>query len=141
MGAVAVARAISKYDLKPSGLILEAPFFSLQTYLKARARILGFPNQPFAFFTTFWVGTEWGFGGFRHKTTRYVKDITCPVLLQCGTLDNYVSQPEIQEIFRVTASANKKLVIYEGAQHESYLRKDPAKWRRETEIFLSANRN
>ncbi|MGQ0739117.1 MAG: alpha/beta hydrolase [Bacteroidota bacterium] len=139
MGAVAISKAVSKYNLQPSGVILEAPFLSLQTYLKARARILGFPNQPFAFFTTFWVGAERSFNGFRHKTTRYVKNISCPVLIQWGTLDNFVLQSEIQKIYMAAASAGKKLVIYEGAAHESLLRKDPAKWRMETENFLSGN--
>ncbi len=139
LGAVAIAKAISEYELTPAGVILEMPFLSLQSYLKAKARLLGFPNQPFAFLTTFWVGAERGFNGFKHKTTRYVKNISCPVLLQWGTFDNFVLQPDIQKIYEATASANKKLVIYDGAQHESFLRKDPAKWRMETEQFLSGN--
>lgn len=139
MGAVAISRAIYDHGLQPAGVILEMPFFSLQTYLKAKARLLGFPSQPFAFFTTFWIGIEKGFNGYKHKTTRYVKSITCPVLLQWGTLDNYVLAPEIQKIYDATASAKKKLVVYDGAQHESLLRKEPVKWRNEVEGFLSAN--
>jgi alpha-beta hydrolase superfamily lysophospholipase len=139
MGAVAIAKALSDYRLQPSGVILEAPFFSLQSYLKAKAGMLGFPKQPFAFFTTFWIGAEKSFNGFKHKTARYVKSVSCPVLFQWGTLDNYVLLPEIQEIFDATASAHKKLVIYEGGRHESFLRKDPAKWRNEVGTFLRAN--
>ncbi|HUR66280.1 MAG TPA: alpha/beta hydrolase [Chitinophagaceae bacterium] len=139
MGAVTVAKAIADNDLKPAGVILEMPFLSLQTYLKAKARLLGFPRQPFAFFTTFWIGAEKGFNGFGHKTTRYVNKINCPVLVQWGTLDNFVLAGEIQKIYNAITSTNKKLVIYEDAQHESFLRKDPDKWRREIEGFLSAN--
>jgi alpha-beta hydrolase superfamily lysophospholipase len=139
MGAVAISRAIYDYNLQPTGLILEMPFLSLQTYLKAKAGLLGFPPQPFAFLTTFWIGIEKGFNGFKHQTTRYVKSITCPVLLQWGTLDSYVLSPEIQKIYRATASPQKKLVVYEGAQHESLLRKEPVKWRNEVEGFLSGN--
>jgi uncharacterized protein len=141
MGAVALAKAIWEYGLQPAGVIMEMPFLSLQTYLKAKARLLGFPAQPFAFFTSFWIGAERGFNGFKHKTTRYVKKITCPVLLQWGTLDNFVLPAELQKIYAATASANKKLVIYEGAQHESFLRKDPEKWRMEIENFLAGDTN
>lgn len=136
MGAVAITRAVSVYELKPAGVILEMPFLSLQSYLKAKAGQIGFPKQPFAFFTTFWIGLEKGFGGFRHQTTRYVKDLKCPVLLQWGTMDNFVSERDINKIYAAIASADKKLVIYEGAQHESFARFNTAKWRTETEVFL-----
>lgn len=138
MGAVAVARAVAKYQLQPSGLILEMPFYSLQTYLKARAGQIGFPTQPFAFFTTFWIGVEKGFNGFSHRMTRYMKEVKCPVLLQWGTLDAYVNEEETGEIFEATASPRKKLVVYNGAEHESLLRKDPGQWRMETDSFLQS---
>jgi uncharacterized protein len=139
MGAVAVSKAIADYRLQPSGVILEAPFLSLQSYLRTRVRMLGFPRQPFAFFITFWIGAEKGFNGYRHNTTRYVRHISCPVLLQWGTLDNFVLRPEIQKIYEAMASARKKMVIYEGVQHESLLRRDPAKWRLEAESFIRDN--
>lgn len=137
MGAVAVARAIYLYGLRVSGLILEMPFYSLQTYLKARAAQIGFPAQPFAFFTSFWIGLEKGFNGYRHKTTRYAAGIDCPVLLQWGTSDLYVNEKEIRAIYGSIRSADKRLVIYEGAAHESLLRRDPEKWRVATEGFLT----
>jgi len=138
MGAVAVARAVYDYGLQPSGLILEAPFSSLQSYLKAKARSIGFPDQPFAFFTTFWIGIEKGFNGYKHKTSRYVKSIKCPVLYQWGNLDNFVNEKEINSIYQATASANKRLVVYDGAEHESLLRNNPVQWRKEIEAFLGA---
>ena len=138
MGAVIVAKAIGDYQLKPSGILLHAPFFSLQTYLEARARILGFPQQPFAFLTTFWIGIERGFNGFRHKTEHYAKKINCPVLMQWGTLDIYVSKEETEKIYNAIASPQKKLAVYKLAQHESLLRKDPQKWRIETQQFLTS---
>jgi len=136
MGAVAIAKAIAENDIQPSGIILEMPFGSLQSYLKGRARILGFPKQPFAFLTTFWIGVERGFNGYKHSTIRYAKKIHCPVLLQWGTLDNLVLQKETDAIYNAIPSADKKLVIYNGAQHESFLRKDPLKWRIEINSFL-----
>ena len=140
MGSVSVARALYKYEgLKPSGVILDMPFLSLRTYLSGKASMLGFPREPFAFLTTFWIGVERGFNGFNHTTSRYVKAINCPVLLQWGTLDNLVLRDEIEKIYNSTASNNKKLVIYNNALHESFLRKDPLKWGLEIDHFLEIN--
>ncbi|MCX8020126.1 MAG: alpha/beta hydrolase [Chitinophagaceae bacterium] len=81
MGAVAVSRALAKHGIKPFGIILEMPFLNLLSFLRRRAEMLGFPSEPFAFLTTFWIGIERGFKGFRHSMNRYMKEIHCPVLL------------------------------------------------------------
>ena len=137
MGAVAVARAVYLYEMKVSGLILEMPFYSLQTYLKARAAQIGFPAQPFAFFTSFWIGLEKGFNGYKHKTTRYAAAIKSPVLLNWGTQDQYINEKEIRAIYETIPSREKRLIVYEGAGHESLLRKDPENWRTSLESFLN----
>ena len=142
MGAVVVAKAIADYNLKPAGLILEMPFASLQSHLQARARALGFqglPEKPFGFFVTWWMGIERGFNGFKHKTSSYVKKVNCPVLMQWGALDNYVRKNETDKVYAAIATANKKLVVYDRADHESLVQNDPGKWRIEVERFLMAN--
>jgi uncharacterized protein len=136
MGAVEVLKAVSDYAIHPAGIIVEMPFLSLQSHLKGRARILGFPEQPFAFFTTFWIGIEKNFNAFGFKTTRYAKNIQCPVLQQYGEKDELVLQNETDAIYTAITSAKKKLVMYDGAMHESFLRKDPALWKKEVETFL-----
>ena len=140
MGAVAVAKAVDQYSLQPAGIIMDMPFLSLQSYLEGRARLLGFPKQPFAFLTTFWIGVERGFNGYKHKTSRYVAAIKCPVLMEWGTLDELVQANETQQIFTAIGSTEKKLVVYTNALHESFLRKDPLKWRIEVNRFLEAHR-
>ncbi|HEX4877988.1 MAG TPA: alpha/beta fold hydrolase, partial [Chitinophagaceae bacterium] len=142
MGGVAIIKAISDYQLKPAGIILEMPFGSLQEHLRARARTIGFggfPEKPFAFLVTFWMGVERGFNGFAFKTDHYAKAINCPVLMQWGRLDRLVLEKEITKILAAVPLADKKLVVYETADHESFLQKDPQKWRMETELFLSAH--
>lgn len=142
MGAVVVAKAIAEYGLKPSGTMLEMPFESLQSHLRARARAQGFegaPEKPFGFFVAFWMGIERGFNGFKHNTVSYAAKINCPVLMQWGALDNYVQKNETDKVYNAIASANKKLVIYERAAHESFVQNDPVKWRIETGRFLTAN--
>jgi uncharacterized protein len=136
MGAVVVAKAINDYSLTPSGIILEMPFLSMESHLKARARVLGFPQQPFGFLVTMWISIERGFNGFRHETTDYVKKVNCPVLMQWGALDPYVLQDETAAIFTSIASEDKKLVVYESAGHESMFKNDPLRWRTEVGAFL-----
>lgn len=136
MGAVEIIRAVAEYHLQPAGIILETPFLSLQSHLKGRARTLGFPAQPFTFFTTFWIGAENGFNGFAFEATRYAKQVNCPVLYQYGDKDELVLKYETNAVYESMASKNKKLVIYDDAQHESFVRKDPAAWKKEVKAFL-----
>jgi alpha-beta hydrolase superfamily lysophospholipase len=137
MGAVVVAKSIADYQLQPAGVILEMPFASMSSYLKARARILGFPEQPFSFLTTSWISIERGVNGFSHQTYSYVQKINCPVLMQWGALDNVVLREETDKVYNHIASANKKLVIYDYAGHESLLQNDAPKWRNEVESFFA----
>lgn len=136
LGAVVIIKAVSDHKLEPAGIIIEMPFLSLQTHLEGRARMFGFPEQPFAFLTTFWIGIEKGFNGFKHNVARYAKDIHCPVLMQYGAKDELVLKKETDAIFTAIASAKKKIVIYDDAKHQLFLLKDPATWLRETELFL-----
>lgn len=142
MGAVVVSKAVADYALQPSGIILEMPFASLQSHLRARARALGFhglPEKPFGFFVACWIGWERGFNGLRHRTTDYVKKIDCPVLLQYGERDNYVLNTETDKIFEAIHSANKRKTGYENAGHESLQQNDPAKWDDTVKQFLTGN--
>lgn len=140
MGAVTIAKTFADYTIKPAGVILEMPFASLQTHLKARARMIGFggfPEIPFGFFVTSWMGIERGFNGFTHQTAKYAKKISCPVLMEWGALDPFVLKEETDNVFAAITYPNKKLVIYDHASHESFVQNDPLKWRIETERFLS----
>lgn len=142
MGAVAVSRATAKYDLKPSGLILEMPFATLQSHIRGRARVQGYKGffvKPFSFLVTFWIGAERGLKSFKHQTADYARKINCPVLLQWGANDAYVLKDETDKVYNAIASPVKKLVVYENAGHESLLQNDPGRWRTETEAFLGAN--
>ena len=144
MGAVAALKATADYGLQPAGLILEMPFASLQSHLRGRARtsgFRGFAEGPFAFFTTLWMGVERGFNGFGFRTDRIAKQVNCPVLLQCGGRDRLILKKETTAIFQALASSDKSLVEYPGADHESLLGNDPARWRKETGTFLSAHRH
>lgn len=136
LGAVIITRAVYDYDIQPQKIILEMPFDRLQDHLKARARVLGFPDEPFGFLTTFWTGTEEGYWGFGHRTSKYVNKIKSDVLLQWGSKDPYVLQAETENIFRNITARDKSLVVYEEAAHQPLLGHDAGKWRKEVSAFL-----
>ena len=137
LGAVIISKAIWQYDIQPQKIILEMPFDRLQDHIRARARISGFPGEPFGFFVTLWTGLERGYWGYALKTSRYVKKINCPVLLQWGNNDEYVMKKEIDKIFSSIGSANKKLEIYEGAGHVPLLAIDEERWTKTINDFLN----
>lgn len=128
VGAVIISKAIHDYSLQPSKIILEMPFGSLQDHLESRARVLGFPGEPFAFLVTFWVGVEQGYWGYGYKTANYVKDIHCPVLLQWGKQDEYVSEKEIKNIYSHIGSRKKELVVYDQSGHVPLCWSENDKW-------------
>ena len=137
LGAVIITKAIWQYDIQPQKIILEMPFDGLQDHIKARARISGFPGEPFGFFVTFWTGIEQGYWGYSHKSSRYAKKISCPVLLQWGNNDEYVLRNETERIFASINSSKKKLEVYEGAGHQPLLANNPIKWQQTVNGFLS----
>ena len=136
LGSVIITKAIYDYGIEPQKVILEMPFNRLQDHLKARARVLGFPDEPFGFLVTLWSGIEQGYWGFGHTTSKYVKKITCPVLLQWGVKDPYVLQKETETIFSSIGSKEKNMVFYHDAMHESLLKSDRTKWEITVKNFL-----
>jgi alpha-beta hydrolase superfamily lysophospholipase len=121
----------------PDAIVADMPFGSLHDHLKARARVTGFASEPFAFFTTLWIGIESGFNGFSLNTAEYANSVTCPILLKWGERDRYVTANEIESIYQHLASQKKKLVLYPEADHDSYLQSDPILWEKEVGSFLN----
>ncbi|MBI1343893.1 MAG: hypothetical protein GC171_13250 [Terrimonas sp.] len=136
VGAVIIAKAIDDYAISPSKIILEMPFSSLEDHLRSRARTLGFPEEPFAFFVTFWTGLEQGYWGYAHKTTTYVRKIKCPVLLQWGKQDEYVKESEIKAIFKNIGTSKKQLVVYDQSGHVPLCWSENDKWHDTVVQFL-----
>jgi hypothetical protein len=56
--------------------------------------------------------------------------------MQYGAIDPYVLKSETDNVFSAITAANKKLVVYEKAGHESLQQNDPAKWQLEVRQFL-----
>ena len=137
LGSVVIMKAVAEKKVQPAAIIADMPFGSLQDHLKARARVLGFPSQPFAFLVTLWIGIENGYNGFNHQTYSYAKKVDCPILVEWGTRDIYVTEKEVNGIYQNLPASRKKLVVYPDANHESYLRYDPINWEKNIKEFLS----
>ena len=136
MGAVAIIKAMSENEMNISGTVLEMPFGSLHQHMKARAKTLGFPKQPFGAFVTLWTGIRRGFNGFKLNTYQNAEKINCPVLFQWGNNDHLVPKTEAENIYQHISSKQKKFVEYENGVHSSLLQQNITQWRIEVEGFL-----
>ncbi len=136
MGAAAISKAVNDYSLRPSKIILEMPFGSIVEAASGRIKVMGLTPQPLATLITFWGGTEHGFWAFNMKPSEFAKKINTPTLLQWGKMDPRVSQSETDLIFH-NLPAEKKLVVYETAAHESLCKKENSKWLLEVHNFLA----
>lgn len=140
LGAATITKAMTDYpDIKPSKLILEMPFGSLNDAVKGKLRMMHLPDQPLTEMLIFWGGVEQGFWTYHHKPTEYAKNIHVPVLLQWGKNDERVTEPETDTIFKNLASKEKELVVYNQSGHQSLLKNEPTKWMNTVKTFLSYN--
>jgi esterase/lipase len=138
MGAVAIMKAISDYQLTPNGIIIECPFGTMYETVCARFRMLHTPSFPLAGILVFWGGIENGFWAFSHRPVDYAKNIHCPVLLQFGEKDDRVTRKEIDDIYN-NLQCPKQLMLYPFAGHDDYLTVSKQEWQDNTSSFLSAN--
>ena len=136
MGAVAVLRGMSQYqDMRPQGLVLECPFGTILDASKGRLRTLHAPEEPLAHLIVFTGSLQNGFWGFNHDAVAYARTVRVPTLLQWGAQDPRVTRQETDAVF-AALRGSKQLVVYPGAQHESYARQDPARWQTSVAEFL-----
>jgi hypothetical protein len=135
MGAVAIMKAISDYNIKPKGIVIECPFGSMYQTVCARFKAMKAPTFPMASLLVFWGGLQNGFWAFGHNPTEYAKKINCPALLMYGGVDEKVSRKEIDEIF-AKLKGQKQLKVYQDAGHENYLTKYKSEWTMNVEAFL-----
>jgi len=135
MGAVAILKAISDYNLNPKGIIIECPFGSMYQTTCARFKTMNIPTFPMADLLVFWGGVENGFWAFGHNPTEYAKKVNCPTLLLFGEQDKNVSRQEIDDIYK-NLKGKKTLKTYKLAGHENYLLKYKVEWTNDITKFL-----
>ena len=138
LGAVAIMKAQSDYDLNTTSLILECPFGTMLETVQARFSAMRIPAFPMANLLVFWGGMQNGFNAFAHNPVNYARRITHPVLLLSGEKDDRVSMGEINRIFH-NLKGEKKLSTYPLAGHENYLGKYKAEWINDISSFIGAS--
>ncbi len=136
MGSAVILKAVAEDKVHPFAIIADMPFASLKDHLKARARVLGFPSQPFGSLVSFWVGVQNGYNGFDFKTYKYAKKVSCPILLEWGNKDGYVTEEEINKVYTALPANQKTLAVYQNLNHGSFLKADPVNWQKNMRAFL-----
>jgi alpha-beta hydrolase superfamily lysophospholipase len=136
MGAVAVLRAFAVRHIVVDAAVLECPFDRLVTTIKARFAAMGLPGTPGAQLLAFWGGVQNGFNAFAHNPVNYAAAATCPVLLLHGSADVRVRSAHIERLFR-NLGGWKRLHVFEGLGHASYVEQRPAAWKEQVERFLA----
>ena len=138
LGAVAILKAISDYQLNPRGIIIECPFGSMYETICARFQLMKIPSFPMAGLLGFWGGVQNGFWAFEHNSTEYAKSVKCPTLLLYGEQDQKVNRREIDKIYS-NLNCKKELKTYPLAAHENYLTSYKQQWIQDVKSFMRNN--
>jgi uncharacterized protein len=136
MGSAAILTAIAKENVKPDGIILELPFARSIDAVRSRVRKFHAPTFPLAELIVFWGGLQHGFNGFDHNPVTYASQVKCPTLIMQGSLDQWTSIKEIQEILQNLRGA-KELLLFPNTGHTLLVTVDKARWQSGVDRFLS----
>jgi uncharacterized protein len=135
MGAAASLRAVALCGVRPQALVLECPFDRLVHTVGNRFAAMGLPAFPGAHLLVFWGGVQHGFDGFAHNPVEYAAQVSCPVLLLHGALDRRVTEEQARAVHGALGGP-KELEVFEQAGHESYVARQPERWRQVVSRFL-----
>jgi uncharacterized protein len=136
MGSVAVLRAVAVGGVRPRAVIVECPFDRLVNTVSNRFAAMGLPTFPGAQLLVFWGGVQHGFDGFGHNPVDYAAHVDCPVLQMHGALDRMVTTEQAEAVFAALAGP-KEFQLFADAGHESYLARQPDRWRKAMFDFLT----
>lgn len=135
MGSAAILTAIAKENVKPDGIILELPFARSIDAVRSRVRKFHVPTFPLAELIVFWGGLQHGFNGFTHNPVTYASQVQCPTLIMQGSLDQWTSIEEIQEILQ-NLHGTKELLLFPNTGHTLLVTVDKALWQSGVDRFL-----
>jgi uncharacterized protein len=135
MGSAAILTAIAKENVRPDGIILELPFARSIDAVRSRVRKFHVPTFPLAELIVFWGGLQHGFNGFAHNPVTYASQVKCPTLIMQGSLDQWTSIEEIQEILQ-NLGGKKELLLFPNTGHTLLVTIDKARWQSGVDRFL-----
>jgi len=136
MGAAAILTAVARGNLTPAAIILEMPFDSLLSTVRHRFASMGLASFPSAELLVFWGGWQQGFNGFQYNPAVDARSVRAPALLMNGDRDPWVTREEAQTIFD-GLQGPKRLKVFRGLRHQSFLNARPAEWRGSVSSFLA----
>src|SRR3954452_4631364 len=137
MGGAAVLRAISIHDdVRPDGLILDAPYDRLLSTVEHRFTTMGLPSFPASRLLVFWGGVQLRFSPFAMEPVKSAASVRCPTLLLQGADDAWVLGSEAESVFNALGTTRKHLIIFDHAGHQPLLGVDPDQWKRALETHL-----
>ena len=129
MGAAAALRAVHLGWIRPSALVLEAPFARLGDAVCARFELLDVPSFPAAELLLFWGGVRGGLDPQAHAPLDYARSVRCPSLVLAGARDRRASLAQAREVASALGQAGR-LETFPEATHVATLASDPSRWRR-----------
>ena len=136
MGSAAVLNASQDPKFHPSALLLESPFDSLLTTTRNRFSVMKVPSLGLAELLVFWGGFQQNFNGFEHNPAQYASYVTVPTLLLYGEKDPRV-QPEERKSILKNLHGIKKLIEFEGIEHQAIAEMKPQEWLQSVLEFLN----
>jgi alpha-beta hydrolase superfamily lysophospholipase len=135
MGAAAILKSVADDQLRPAGLILECPFYSLVGTI--RHRFGAIPSFPLADLLVAWGGVAEGFNAFSFRPVDSAAHVASPALLMNGDSDPFVRRAEAQGIYDALRGP-KTLKFFAGFGHGSCIRANSDEWKKAVSTFLFA---
>ncbi|MGH9338922.1 MAG: alpha/beta hydrolase [Acidobacteriota bacterium] len=137
MGAVAAIHAAAELQSRPSAIIADSPFASLdETVARHVTLFLGLPAFPFANVFIWNLTRMSGFDGTRLNTEQALRGLQpVPILLLYGEHDPRMPESMARQLFKAIPHQSKQLVFLEGAGHAPYT-SDPDRYLKTVLKFL-----
>jgi len=135
MGAAAIMRSLTDYNIQPAQLILECPFGTMLQTTRKRFSAMGLPSSPFSEILLFYGSLQNGFNAFAHNPITYAKNIQTPILLLHGLKDKRVTSQEITQIYN-NLQGPKVFMQFPQSGHENYLVNSRTEWEKVVQQFL-----
>jgi pimeloyl-ACP methyl ester carboxylesterase len=135
MGAAAILKAVGDRHLQPEAIVLEMPFDSLLRTVRQRFTSMSLPAFPAAELLLFWGGWQQGFNAFQYSPADDARGVRSPTLLMNGDRDPWVTVEEAERIF-ANLEGPKRLKIFHGLKHQSFLNARRENWKDTVSTFL-----
>ena len=130
-GATAVLRAVSELNISPNGIIIQASFLNLKSYLISESKTN--PSLLYPSLVSFWLTQIYNFNYNQLEAPLLAGQINTPTLLIHGMLDKQIEFEDTKQIFKAL-KGSKEIATFSKSGHESILLNEEANW-----VYLVTN--